>query len=101
MMILGFRGRKANQYGYDQYGAHSQQIVAHREYSGVTFSVADKDINDYALVYAQYLQNPLRVINLVAPKFGDELVKITILQKLFINFQFVRALRRMRTSSLS
>lgn len=53
-----FRGRKANQYGYDQYGAHSQAIVAHKEYSGVTFSVADKDINDYALVHAQYLQNP-------------------------------------------
>lgn len=53
-----FRGRKANQFGYDQYGAHSQAIVAHKEYSGVAFSVADKDINDYAQVYAKYLQNP-------------------------------------------
>ncbi|EMB3264145.1 MAG: beta family protein [Klebsiella michiganensis] len=63
-----FRGRKANQYGYDQYGAHSQQIVAHREYSGVTFSVADKDINDYALVYAQYLQNPSQSYKFGSPE---------------------------------
>ncbi|MBH2654872.1 beta family protein [Serratia ureilytica] len=52
-----FRGRKANQYGYDQYGAHSQAIVSHREYSGSTFSAGDKEIYDYAQVYAQYLHN--------------------------------------------
>lgn len=54
-----FRGQVANQYGYDQYGAHAQAIVAHREYSGAAFSVGDQDINDYAVTHAQYLQNPL------------------------------------------
>ncbi|CAI2528655.1 Uncharacterised protein [Serratia ficaria] len=52
-----FRGRKANQYGYDQYGAHSQAIVSHHEYSGPTFSAGDKEIYDYAKVYTQYLQS--------------------------------------------
>lgn len=53
-----FRGKKANQYGYDQYGAHSQNIVAHNEYSGKKFCQGDKEIDDYANVYAQYLLNP-------------------------------------------
>ncbi|MDE5260673.1 beta family protein [Serratia marcescens] len=53
-----FRGKKANQYGYDQYGAHSQAIVSHQEYSGPAFSAGDKEINEYAQVYAQYLQSP-------------------------------------------
>ena len=52
-----FRGRKANQYGYEQYGAHSQDIVAHNEYSGSPFSTGDQDIFDYAKVYSQYLHN--------------------------------------------
>ncbi|MEH2920430.1 beta family protein [Samsonia erythrinae] len=53
-----FRGKKANTYGYDQYGAHSQAIVSHKEYSGPAFSAGDKEIYDYAQVYAQYLKNP-------------------------------------------
>lgn len=52
-----FRGRKANQYGYAQYGAHSQDIVVHNEYSGAQFSTGDQDIYDYSVVYAQYLAN--------------------------------------------
>ncbi|HFT8240555.1 TPA: beta family protein [Yersinia enterocolitica] len=53
-----FRGRIARRYGFDQYGAHSQSIINHQEYSGTTFSIGDNDINDYASTYSQYLQNP-------------------------------------------
>ncbi|AFE57666.1 hypothetical protein Q7S_07110 [Rahnella aquatilis HX2] len=52
-----FRGKKANQYGYEQYGAHSADIVVHSDYSGPQFSTGDQDIYDYAQVYAQYLHN--------------------------------------------
>lgn len=55
--FLIFRGRKANQYGYEQYGKHCQDIVAHGEYSGQSFSIGDSKIYDYAQTYATYLQN--------------------------------------------
>ncbi|MBI6548618.1 beta family protein [Xenorhabdus sp. VLS] len=56
--FLVFRGKVANRYGYEQYGAHSKAIVSHPEYSGNTFSNGDKDIDNYAQEYAKYLQNP-------------------------------------------
>lgn len=53
-----FRGQVANKYGYDQYGAHCQKIVAHAEYSKPHFSTGDGDIDGYATTYSQYLHNP-------------------------------------------
>ncbi|QYM91249.1 beta family protein [Dickeya zeae] len=53
-----FRGKSANQYGYDQYGSHSQSIVSHPEYSGQQFSAGDQDIFNYASVYASHIQSP-------------------------------------------
>lgn len=53
-----FRGQVARRYGYEQYGAHSQRIVVHSEYSGAKFCTGDKEIEDYAKTYTQYLQNP-------------------------------------------
>lgn len=53
-----FRGKVANQYGYEQYGAHCQAIVAHAEYAQPQFSVGDGEIDTYAKTYAQYLSNP-------------------------------------------
>ncbi|KMW73666.1 beta family protein [Photorhabdus luminescens subsp. luminescens] len=56
--FLVFRGQVANRYGYEQYGAHSKAIVTHPEYSGNSFSTGDKDIDNYAREYTQYLQDP-------------------------------------------
>lgn len=54
-----FRGRVATRYGYEQYGAHSQTIIAHPEYPGASFCTGDQDIENYAQVYAAYQLNPL------------------------------------------
>ncbi|MEE9658314.1 beta family protein [Enterobacter cloacae complex sp. CARB60] len=54
-----FRGRVATRYGYEQYGAHSQAIIAHPEYPGANFCAGDQDIENYAQVYAAYQLNPL------------------------------------------
>ncbi|EOJ6915992.1 beta family protein [Escherichia coli] len=54
-----FRGRVATRYGYEQYGAHSQAIIAHPEYPGASFCAGDQDIENYAQVYAAYRLNPL------------------------------------------
>ncbi|MBD2782600.1 beta family protein [Xenorhabdus szentirmaii] len=51
-----FRGRLAHRFGYEQYGAHSQEIISHHEYSGPLFSAGDQDIYDYAQTYTQFLQ---------------------------------------------
>ncbi|WP_029686173.1 beta family protein [Tatumella saanichensis] len=55
--FLILRGRKANQYGFEQYGKHSQDIVNHPDYAGQHFSAADLMIHDYAQTYAAHLQN--------------------------------------------
>jgi hypothetical protein len=52
-----FRGQSANRHGYEQYGRHCQTIIQHSEYSGPTFSVGDQDINNYAQVYQQHVNN--------------------------------------------
>ncbi|EEU2652309.1 TPA: beta family protein, partial [Escherichia coli] len=53
-----FRGRVANRFGYEQYGKHSEDILAHREYSGPTFCAGDRDIEYYANEYQAYKANP-------------------------------------------
>ncbi|MGJ0578552.1 beta family protein [Xenorhabdus bovienii] len=53
-----FRGRLAKQYGYEQYGAHSQEIISHPEYSGSSFSTGDKAISDYAQTYERFVGDP-------------------------------------------
>ncbi|EFG1300336.1 beta family protein [Escherichia coli] len=53
-----FRGRVANRFGYEQYGKHSEDILAHREYSGPTFCAGDKDIEYYANEYQAFKANP-------------------------------------------
>ncbi|CCK17182.1 hypothetical protein BN136_3192 [Cronobacter universalis NCTC 9529] len=61
-----FRGKVATRYGYEQYGAHSQAIIAHPEYPGAGFCTGDQDIATYAQVYAAYQLNPSP-----AHKFGS------------------------------
>lgn len=53
-----YRGKVANQFGYEQYGAHCQALVVHAEYSQPPFSVGDGEIDTYATTYSQYLSNP-------------------------------------------
>ncbi|MGL5220718.1 MAG: beta family protein [Plesiomonas shigelloides] len=56
--FLVFRGRVASRYGYEQYGAHSQSIIAHPEYSGAQFSLGDNEIDVYARNYTELQRNP-------------------------------------------
>lgn len=53
-----FRGKVATRFGYEQYGKHSEDIVAHHEYPGPTFCAGDADIEAYAKEYAAFKSSP-------------------------------------------
>jgi hypothetical protein len=63
-----FRGKVATRFGYEQYGKHSQDIVAHREYPGPSFSAGDGDIEAYAKEYTAFKAAPAGIYKFGSPE---------------------------------